>query len=529
MCGIAGILGKDICKNDLIQILEPITHRGEESHRFEMFISPEISFGTHRLAIVDEAHGHQPFQSDDKQVTVIFNGQIYNHDKLRKDLSAEFEFNSKCDTEVILKAYLKWGKDFVDYLDGIFGIALYDDYQKELILARDPMGVKPLYFAYDKDRVYFSSEIKSLSKIVNSEIIELPPGFLWVNSKVQKYFTLGNFNSKHDFNARNNDHELALKEHLTKAIEKRIKKEDSKIACLLSGGVDSSIVTYLAKQTHPNIIAYTLAEPGKNSGDLESAKKVANFLGIEHIIVSPSVDEMSDFYLKHGVYMTESFEPVLVRNAVAYHFVCRQVVADGFKYCLNGEGADELFGGYDFVSEVSKRQQDEIIRHSLSIIHNTYLKMADRASMFATLEARVPYMDKAFVKLALSLPSEARIQDSMNKVALRNAFQNDLPEEIIYRKKVGMNEGAGFGVNRPDQSIYFTAVKNYYEKKQHQFEKDLALCSKGNKLGHIDLNQVEEVYNFARFIEFNFHKLKDSTARLQLNTALREHNLKLSG
>jgi len=220
--------------------------------------------------------------------------------------------------------------------------------------------------------------------------------------------------------------------------------------------------------------------------------------------------------------MTESFEPILARNAVAYHFVCRQVVKDGFKYCLNGEGADELFGGYDFIREVPQHQQDDLIWHSLSIIHNSYLKMADRASMYATLEARVPYMDKAFVKLSLSLPPAARIQTNMNKVALRNAFLNDLPENIIYRKKVGMNEGAGFGVNRPDQSIYFQAVKNYYEKMPNQYETDLALCLTENRYGHVDLSQCEEVYNFARYIEYRFHKLKDGSARLQLNTSLKK-------
>lgn len=523
MCGIAGILGDSLSKNDLIDLLSPITHRGEKSHRFEMLISPEISFGTHRLAIVDEAHGHQPFQSKDKQVTVIFNGQIYNHNRLREELSNDYDFSSKCDTEVILKAYLKWGKHFLNYLDGMFAIALYDNRKKELILARDPMGVKPLYYAYDKERVYFSSEIKSLTKNLNCEVIELAPGSLWVNSKIERYFSLGHFNSENNFSTKTASYYSVLKETLAKAVEKRIKKEDPQIACLLSGGVDSSIITYLAKQAHPNIVAYTLAEPGKNSGDLQAATQVAQFLGIKHVIVSPSIEEMSLFYLTHGVYMTESFEPVLVRNAIAYHFVCRQVAADGFKYCLNGEGADELFGGYDFIREVPKEKQDALIRHSLSIIHNSYLKMADRASMYATLEVRVPFMDKAFVNLALSLPPEARIQDNLNKVALRNAFRSELPKEIIDRKKVGMNEGAGFGVNRSDQSIYYHAVKNHYERMPDQFEKDLALCAQQNELGNIDLTQIEEVYNFARFIEQGYHKLKDCSERLQLNTSLKQN------
>jgi len=523
MCGIAGILGNTLNESELRQLLDPITHRGEEKYRYEMLITPEIALGMHRLGIVDEASGKQPFQSQDKKVAAIFNGEIYNHHELRQKLSSDFIFHSACDSEVILNAYLKWGKSFVDYLDGKFAISIYDSRKKELLLVRDPMGVKPLYYSYHEGKVFFSSEVKSFAKKVNSKIIELSPGSIWINSKEEKYTNLGNFNSESEINRKEPSYLHILKSTLKNAVEKRINKDDFKIACLLSGGVDSSIVTYLASRIHPNVIAYTLSEPNKNSADLQAATKLCEFLNIKHVIVSPSVEEMGEFYLKQGVYMTESFEPVLVRNAVAYHYVCRQVAADGFKYCLNGEGADELFGGYDFVKEAPKGKQDELIRYSLSIIHNSYLKMADRASMYTTLEARVPYMDKALVELALKLPPEARIQGDTNKVALRALFQGELPLEITHRKKVGMNEGAGFGVNRPDQSIYFRAVKSYYEKRPHQYQEDLALCSRENDQNHIDLNQIEEVYNFARFIEYGFKKLRNSTERLQLNTSLKQN------
>jgi asparagine synthase (glutamine-hydrolysing) len=522
MCGIAGILGINPNEKGLRELLDPITHRGEQKYRYEMFISPEVALGMHRLGIVDENSGNQPFQSHDKRVTAIFNGEIYNHLALRQLLSPEFNFNSLCDGEVILNAYLKWSTNFVNYLDGKFALAIYDGWKKELILARDPMGVKPLYYADHQGRFFFSSEVKALAKIIASEILELPPGTIWVNSKEKKYFILGDFNSIKKTNKRDSEYMPILRNTLKQAVEKRINKEDSKIACLLSGGVDSSVITYLASHVHSNVIAYTLSEPKKNSADLQAAIKLCDFLGLKHIIVSPSVEEMKDFYLKYGVYMTESFEPVLVRNAVAYHFVCKQVAADGFKYCLNGEGADELFGGYDFVREASIGKHDELIRRSLSIIHNSYLKMADRASMYTTLEARVPYMDKAFVTYSLGLPPHARIEGDMNKVALRNLFKDELPIEITHRKKVGMNEGAGFGVNRPDQSIYYNAVKAYYETQPQQYNQDLNLCFQENDEGTIDLDQIEEVYNFARYVECGFKKLKDGTKRLQLNTSLRK-------
>lgn len=521
MCGIAGILGKNISESELKKLLDPIIHRGEEKYRYETLVTPEIALGMHRLGIVEEASGAQPFQSQDKQVAVIFNGEIYNHHDLRKQLSPEFNFCSRSDGESILNAYLKWDKSFVEYLDGKFAIAIYDGRKKKLILARDPMGVKPLYYAFQKGKILFSSEVKSLSLNVDSEIFELSPGSLLIDSQQAPYFSLGNFNSKEMPHEESMQKQSDLKEVLKKAVRKRIKEEDPQIACLLSGGVDSSIITYLATQNHPNVIAYTLAEPHKNSGDLKAAARLTEFLKIKHVVVSPSIEEMSNFYLKYGVYMTESFEPVLVRNAVAYHFVCKKVAADGFKYCLNGEGADELFGGYDFVREAAQEMQDSLIRHSLSIIHNSYLKMADRASMFTTLEARVPYMDKELVKMALSLPPKARISGNMNKVALRALFRGELPDEIIYRKKIGMNEGAGFGVNQPNQSIYYHAVKSHYQKNMKLYERDLGLCAPNDQENNIDLAQIEEVYNFARFVELGFNKLKNSTNRLQLNTSLK--------
>ena len=521
MCGVAGIFGISPSETSLRRLLEPIKHRGEEKYRYELFVTPKVALGMHRLGIVDEPHGEQPFQSQDGSVVTLLNGEIYNHNELRQALSHLFKFSTSCDTEVVLNAYLKWGYDFVNHLDGKFAIAIYDSRRKELILARDPMGIKPLYYSFHEGNWLFSSELKSLVPNVNGEIIELAPGSLWINAQEKSYFTLGNFESNELLDKENHSYIPILKETLKRAVEKRIKKEDPKIACLLSGGVDSSIVTYLASQIHPKVVAYTIAEAGKNSQDLQSSILLTKFLNIEHVIVSPPVDIMSEFYLKHGVYMTESFEPVLVRNAVTYHFVCRQVAADGFKYCLNGEGADELFGGYDFVREAPKEKQDQLIWHSLSIIHQSYLKMADRASMYTTLEARVPYMDKKLVELALSLPPQARIHEGINKFALRSLFQKELPIEITHRKKVGMNEGAGFGVNQSDQSIYYKAVKAYYDKMPQQYEHDMALCSKEDDLNNIDLNQIEEVYNFARFVELGFKKLRGGTQRIQLNTPLR--------
>lgn len=523
MCGIAGIIGPDANEIFLLQLLKPISHRGELSYRNEILVLPDVAIGAHRLAIVDESNGKQPKQSLDKNVFSIFNGEIYNHTELREKLILDKPFTSYCDSEVVLHAYLKWGEEFVHYLDGKFAITIYDNNNNTLILARDQMGIKPLYYAQYGKNIMFSSEIKSLVTIADDsiKIFELEPGAIWKNGVVKKYFNLGHFSNHNAVDLSFADNLPKLKNHLIEAIRKRIPKDATRIACLLSGGIDSTIITHIAANLHPKVIAYTLAAPNMPSADLEAAKMFCSQFNIEHIIVSPSVEEMQDFYLQEGAYMTESFEPVLIRNAVSYNFLCRKVREDGFKYCLNGEGADELFGGYDFVKEVPTHQQDDVIWHSLSIIHRTYLQMADRASMYATLEARVPYMDKELVAFCLSLPVEARIHGDNNKVILRKLFENELPDSINNRRKVGMNEGSGFGINASQTSIYFDAVKNYYEKHPQKYNEDIDLCTQMGKDHKIDFTSIEEVFHFSKLFMFNYTKLVDGTKRLQLNTKLK--------
>jgi len=522
MCGIAGIIGENASETLLKQLLLPIAHRGEVSYRNEMLILPGMAIGTHRLAIVDEASGRQPVQAKHEKVFCVFNGEIYNHAELRQQLILDNHFLSECDSEVVLYAYLRWGDEFVEHLDGKYAIAIFDENKNILILTRDRMGIKPLFYGRSRENWVFSSELKSLVTLKDdlADINELEPGSIWKNGVVKPYFNLKKFSNQKTSGIPMSDYSLKLRDYLTKAVWKRIPEESRKIACLLSGGVDSSIITYLARKLHSKVVAYTLAAPHMPSADLIAAKTLCQRFDIEHIIVSPPVHEMQQFYLDEGVYMTESFEPVLVRNAVSYHFLCRQVVADGFKYCLNGEGADELFGGYDFVREAPIHLRDDIIWHSLSIIHKTYLQMADRASMYATLEARVPYMDKDLVDFCLALPPDARVNGNDNKVLLRQAFRDELPGSITQRRKTGMNEGSGFGVNASKESIYYQAVQTYYENHVSKFEEDLDLCKKLAN-GKIDFAEIEEIYNFARFVRLNYIKLKNSQNRLQLNTTLK--------
>ena len=203
----------------------------------------------------------------------------------------------------------------------------------------------------------------------------------------------------------------------------------------------------------------------------------------------------------------------------SYYFVCKAVKDRGYKYVLNGEGADELFGGYAFFKEVPEEQRDIEIRKSLLNIHQTYLHMADRASMYTTIEARVPFMDKEFIRYCMSMPSSFRINGDYDKWALREIFKNELPDSIVKRPKTGMNEGSGFGRNVPNESIYYEAVKEYYEQNSTAQKKDLA-CTQYMSSFTINLDNIEEIYNFARFVEYQYIRYINSAIRLQLNTQL---------
>lgn len=518
MCGIAGVIGHIATADLLNKMLARISHRGEKLYQQENIILDAIAIGMNRLAIVDEQHGMQPFSNDDG-IFCIFNGEIYNHDALREELSNSCSFATKCDTEVVLHSYLYWGEDFISKLDGKYALCIIDSNTNKFILARDHAGIKPLYYAEYADSILFSSEIKSFCEVSSVDTIKmLPPGSIMINGITKKYYDIPEYAIRKSTATQKILNEL--RSSLVEAVRKRIPTESKKISCLLSGGLDSSIILYIASKLHNNVEAFTFANQNKCSSDLDAASRLCKELNINHIIVSPPEDELMNFYLTNGVYLTESYEPVLVRNAVSYHYVCKAVRAQAYKFVLNGEGADELFGGYAFFKEIDLGNRDAAIRLSLLNLHKTYLQMADRASMFSTLEARVPYMDKDLINYCMTLPADFRINGEQDKWALRQIFKDELPDYIVMRPKTGMNEGAGFGRNRPSESIYYNAVKNHYEQNRQSYELDLSICRRFASKYKINMDVLEEIYNFSRYVEYGYIRYDLGHQRLQLNTQL---------
>ena len=521
MCGISGIVGSRANLATLQHMLKKSSHRGEDAYFGECDYGNGYAVGTNRLAIVDSTHGRQPFISKDGNVICISNGEIYNYQELNTFYQKFYKFKSSCDTETILAGSLCDGFDIFEKIRGMYAIFLYDKNNSSWYLVRDHLGIKPVFYAWDsKNNFYFSSELKSFEALIDvSKIDVLMPGSVLKNGNIIKERTFYLFSQNDRFPEEKILQEVA--NSLENSVKRMLPKtKEEKVACLLSGGIDSSTVVYLANKLHNgNIEAFTFFNQNSNSNDYESAKLLCDSLGVKLMTVSPPIEMLTDFYLKQGVWMTETFECALVRNAVSYYFLCNYVKNNGYKIALSGEGADDFFCGYDYFMSFGELDRDKAIEISLHDIHRTYLQMADRASMFATLEVRVPYMDEDVTEKVTQLPSKYRINSKINKWVLRYLYPEDMPSQIRFRAKTGMNPGAGYGSNDPGESIYYQAVKQFYDLKPQTRKYDYEFAKTKSRQFSLNLDDLEEVYNFCRFWEYGFARLNGCHQRPQLNTS----------
>lgn len=418
-------------------MLKQIAHRGRDLRQWRDF-DRFGSIGINRLSIIDLARGDQPIFNEDGTLAVVCNGEIYNHEAIRRDLANDHEFNSLSDVEVILHLYEEYGDDAVKFLDGMFAFILFDLRKGRVLIGRDHIGIKPLWYREDEENntIYVASEVKALVRHGEEGIRELPPGCIWTSDKgTVRYWEPALSTSSPDFQL--------CRGLLTHAVRKRM-MSDVEVGTFLSGGLDSSIVTALAARENPKIRAFTVGMEG--SPDVAMARRVAEHLGIEHIVKTFNVDDMIEL-LPEAIYYIESYNPSMVTGAVVT-YMCSQLAVDhGVKVALCGEGADELLGGYSAVRSLTfldlRRKLHELIHN----LHRTELKRLDRMSMAATLEARVPFLDKAFVQYAFNLPSDEKIKDieekRIEKWHLRKAFEDLLPDDLIWREKCPFDQGSG--------------------------------------------------------------------------------------
>jgi asparagine synthase (glutamine-hydrolysing) len=375
--------------------------------------------------------------------TIIFNGEIYNYQSLTAEVTGPLTTTS--DTEVVLALYRTYGPDCVKRLDGMFAFAILDG--DNLFLARDPIGIKPLYYARRDGKIHFASEIKALEDFTDS-VQEFPPGYYWHSKEgFKRYYRLADLKA-----VREPTSEWAKEEDIAEiratidaAVQKRMIADDGvPVGVSLSGGLDSSIIAALAKSTRGTLDTFAVGMP--LGEDLPASRSVADYLGTRHHVLMYTFEDMLKA-LPEVIYYLESYDAALVRSAIPNYFLAR-LASNEVKVILTGEGADELFAGYEYLRDV--RQPDLLQKELWTImagLHNTNLQRTDRMTMAHGIEGRVPFLDQSVVELAFRLPPawKAPWHNRPEKELLRRAFADMLPDEIIERPKQKFSQGTGSG------------------------------------------------------------------------------------
>ena len=457
MCGIVCAFNtKDdkTLRPKVLEMAKNIRHRGPD---WSGIYSDENAIIAHeRLAIVDPSSGQQPLFSHDKRYVLAANGEIYNHQDLRKEFP-DYSFSTNSDCEVILPLFDKYGPKFLDKMNGIFAFSIYDSQKNEYFIARDHMGIIPLYIGWDDKNVFYvSSELKALEG--QCQKIELFPPGKYLTSSDEDFMTW----YKRDWTDFENVKDLQsdidnLRQSLEEAVHRQL-MSDVPYGVLLSGGLDSSITSAIAKKYSEKRIESNDKQPAwwpqlhsfsvglEGSPDLAAAKKVADHIGTIHHEIIFTIQEGLDA-IKDVIYNLETYDITTVRASTPMYLMARVIKSMGIKMVLSGEGADELFGGYLYFHKApsSKDFHEETVR-KLNKLHMYDCLRANKSLAAWGVEGRVPFLDKDFIDVAMSLnPQDKMITNKrMEKWILRKAFENYLPDEILWRQKEQFSDGVGY-------------------------------------------------------------------------------------
>lgn len=459
MCGITAIFnirkGAAELRLQALKMSKRIRHRGPDWSG--IYQGKTAILAHERLSIVDPASGGQPLKSKDGKLILTVNGEIYNHRELREQLKGEYDFQTGSDCEVILALYSQYGVRCVEMLSGIFGFALYDEEQDTYLIARDPIGVIPLYIGYDDNgHLLVSSELKSLEGYA-SHYNQFPPGHYFYSK--DKDFTRWYVRDWMQYdNVKNNP---ASVQELRDALEAAVKRQlmsDVPYGVLLSGGLDSSITSAIAKKYAAKRIEtegkadawwpqlHSFAVGLKGAPDLVAARKVADYIGTVHHEINYTIEEGLDA-IRDVIYYIETYDVTTVRASTPMYLLARVIKSMGIKMVLSGEGADEVFGGYLYFHKAPDSQafHEETVR-KLSKLYMYDCLRANKSLCAWGVEGRVPFLDKEFLDVAMRLNPQAKMcpGGTIEKKILREAFADMLPEEIAWRQKEQFSDGVGY-------------------------------------------------------------------------------------
>ena len=459
MCGIVCALdikqSPEILRPQVLEMSKKVRHRGPDWSG--IFCCDKALLAHERLAIVDPKSGNQPIFSEDKNLVLAANGEIYNHRKLKKNLKSNYNFTTKSDCEIIISLYKEKGVDFIDDLNGIFAFVLYDVENDNYLIARDHIGIIPLYMGWDKNGTFYvSSELKSLEGICK-KIEIFPPGhFMTSNDDQPLRWYIRDWMNYVNVSKNTTDLKL-LQDSLEEAVHRQL-MSDVPYGVLLSGGLDSSITSALAKKYsenrvetddqkkawYPQLHSFAIGLSG--SPDLKAAKKVAKHIGSIHHEINFTIQEGLDA-IKDVIYHLETYDVTTVRASTPMYLMARVIKSMGIKMVLSGEGADEIFGGYLYFHKAPNSEEfhKETVR-KLDKLYQYDCLRANKSLAAWGIEGRVPFLDKDFIDVAMRInPSDKMIdKEHMEKWVLRKSFEKYLPDSVAWRQKEQFSDGVGY-------------------------------------------------------------------------------------
>lgn len=459
MCGIIGIFDikeqSSELRNKALRMSQKIRHRGPDWSG--IYCGGHAILCHERLSIVDPQSGKQPLYSPDGRQVLAVNGEIYNHQAIRQATATDYEYQTGSDCEVILALYRAHGIHFLEQLSGIFAFALYDEERDEYLIARDPIGVIPLYIGHDADgKTYVASELKALEGFCDEYEPFLPGHYLYSREGVMhRWYT----RDWMDYEAvKDNGADIdSLRVGLQEAVKRQL-MSDVPYGVLLSGGLDSSIISAIAQKFAARRVEdggqtgawwprlHSFAVGLKGAPDLEKARLVAEHIGTVHHEINYTIQEGLDA-LRDVIYFTETYDVTTVRASTPMYLLARVIKSMGIKMVLSGEGADEIFGGYLYFHKApSARAFHEETVRKLGKLHWYDCLRANKSLSAWGVEGRVPFLDRDFLDIAMRLNPKAKMcpGQEIEKKILRQAFADLLPEEIAWRQKEQFSDGVGY-------------------------------------------------------------------------------------
>ncbi|MDR0938828.1 MAG: asparagine synthase B [Mediterranea sp.] len=459
MCGIAGILNikeqnKEL-RSKALKMAQKLRHRGPDWSG--IYVGGSAIMAHERLSIVDPQSGGQPLYSPNRKLVLAVNGEIYNHRDIRNRYAGRYDFQTGSDCEVILALYQDKGIDFLEDLNGIFAFVLYDEERDEFLIARDPIGVIPLYIGRDAaGRVYVGSELKALEGFCDEYEPFLPGHYFYSREgEMKRWYTRDwmEYDAVKDNPARVDD----IKEALEEAVQRQL-MSDVPYGVLLSGGLDSSVISAVAKKYAAMRIEtdgsseawwpqlHSFAVGLKDAPDLIKAREVADFIGTVHHEINYTVQEGLDA-IRDVIYFIETYDVTTVRASTPMYLLSRVIKSMGIKMVLSGEGADEVFGGYLYFHKAPTPQafHEETVR-KLSKLYLYDCLRANKSLAAWGVEGRVPFLDKEFLDVAMRLNPRAKMcpGKEIEKRVVREAFADMLPPSVAWRQKEQFSDGVGY-------------------------------------------------------------------------------------